>query len=175
MNGFISEIGNILLPAVAASITSNTTSAWVNTRDCEFIECGLLLQAGAGATAAENFTVEVLAASDASGTGAEVVKFETVFQTLGAPGIAAGTGLAARLEQEVSTGVKGKVASYTTVAANGDKQEQIVIPIRTRQLPKGKSWVAVKATKSTNNRTGQFFFIRGNNNYGTDPNQADIL
>ncbi|TXH46194.1 MAG: hypothetical protein E6Q97_30060 [Desulfurellales bacterium] len=175
MNGFISEIGNIVIPAVAASITSATTSAYINTRDCDAVECGILLQAGAGATSAENFTIEVLAASDASGTGAEVVSFEVVFRTLGAPGIAAGTGLATRLEQEVSAGVLGKVASYVTLAANGDKQEQIVIPIRARQLPAGKSWVALRATKSTNNRTGMFFFVRSGNKYATDANQVDIL
>jgi hypothetical protein len=165
----IQECGQLVIPGVAVTMTASTavTSTYVNATGCEFVDCVLWLAASvAGATSVGR--IEIVAASAANGTGAEAVTFKDLYKTLGATTIAQGTGRPARLEQ-TSSNVPTAIAFYDTLAADGDKQQQYVIPVRVRHLPAGKPYVAVRFTAgSATARSGLVMFIRRDPMYKFD-------
>jgi hypothetical protein len=178
MNGTacIQEMGQLVIPDAAVSMTASTavTSSYINMVGAEILECILWLAASvAGATSVG--TIEIMAASDASGTGAVAVKFSDLFKTIGATTIKQGTGLPTRIEQ-LTAGVRTALASFSTLAADGDKQQLFVIPIRARQLPTGKPYVAVRFTAgSATARNGLVAFLRRDTLYGAAPHNTSIF
>jgi hypothetical protein len=175
-NGCIQERGQLVIPDAPVAMTASTavTSIYVNMLGAEILECILWLAASAaGATSVG--TIEILAAADAAGTGAVAVRFTDLWKTLGAPTIRQGTGIPTRIETTVN-GIPASVASYLTLGADGDKQQQFVIPIRARQLPTGKPYVAVRFTAgSATARNGLVAFLRRDTIYGADPMGTSIF
>lgn len=161
------EENNLIIPDAAVTMTASTpvVSTYVNAIGCDVLECVLWLAVSVvGATSVG--LIEILAASDKTGTGAVVVPFQWLYKTIGAATIKLGTAIPTKIEQSVSN-IPQEVASYSTLAADGDKQQQFVIPIRSRQLPVGKPWVAVRFTAGAAvARAGQVMFIRSGQNYG---------
>lgn len=169
MTVHLQEVGQILVPDVKVALTDPGTphvTPYVHAANFEWIELVAHLAAAVAATAAEQVKFEVLAASAANGTGAEVVPFEYVYDTVGAATIKAGTGLPTKREMQDGDGVNARVDDWTTVEANGNKQNQIVIPVRTRWLPAGKPWVALRATPGATDRDLIFVAVLRNPTYG---------
>lgn len=176
MDANLQEHSTLVIPGIPVSMTASTaiTSVYINAKNCDKVECILFLAvSAAGATSVG--LIEILAASAAAGTGAEAVTFKDIYVTLGATTIATGTGIPARIEQSTA-GVPTAKVSYSTVAADGDKQQQYVIPIRTRHLPAGKNWVAVRFTAgSATARNGFVAFIRSGKTYGMVSGMASVF
>jgi hypothetical protein len=177
MDANLSEVATIVIPTIPVSQTASTavTSLYVNTTGFENVECVLHLAASAAGSTSVGL-IEVVAASAAAGTGAEAVTFKDIYYTVGATTtIATGTGIASRVEQSTA-GVPTAKVSYSTVAADGDKQQQYVIPIRVRHLPEGKPYVAVRFTSgSATARNGQVMFILRGSNYGLTPLKTSVF
>lgn len=174
--GSIQECGQLVIPDAAVSMTAETaiTSTYVNIQGADVMDCILWLAASAsGATSVG--LIEILAASAANGTGAEVVKISDLWYTIGATTIKQGTGVPARVEM-TTDGVRVPAVSYSTLAADGNKQQQYVIPVRARHLPAGKPYVAVRFTAgSATARNGLVMFIRRQNLYGANPGITSIF
>lgn len=174
--GCIQEFGQLVIPDAAVTMTASTpvVSAYVNILGADIIECILWLAASVtGATSVG--LIEIVAASDAAGTGAVAVKFSDLWKTLGATTIKQGTGIPVRIEQLTGT-ARTPLASYSTLGADGDKQQQFVIPIRARQLPAGKPYVAVRFTAgAATARSGLVAFFRRMLNYGAQPMNTSIF
>jgi hypothetical protein len=174
--GSMQEYGQLVIPDAPVSMTASTAvvSAYVNILGADIIECILWLAASVtGATSVG--TIEILAAADASGAGAVAVKFSDLWKTLGATTIKQGTGIPTRIEQ-LTSGIRTPLASYSTLGADGDKQQQFVIPIRARQLPAGKPYVAVRFTAgAATARNGLVAFFRRCTSYGAQPMGTSIF
>lgn len=174
--GNMQEEGQLVIPDAPVSMTASTavTSSYVNMTGAEVMECILWLAASvSGATSVG--TIEILAASNSSGANAQAVSFGDVWKTLGATAIRQGSGIPSRIEM-LSSGRRADVLSYATLAADGDKQQQFVIPIRARHLPSGKPWVAVRFTAgAATARNGLVCFYRRGNTYGADPMGTSIF
>lgn len=174
--GSMQEYGQFVIPDAPVTMTASTpvTSNYVNMLGAEIMECILWLAASVvGATSVG--TIEIVAASDAAGTGATVVRFWDLWRTIGAPAIRQGTGIPLRIEPTVNN-VKVSVASYQTLGPDGDKQQLFVIPIRARQLPPGRPYVAVRFTAgSATARQGLVSFLRRSLVYGADPMNTSIF
>lgn len=172
----IQEFGQLVVPDAAVSMTASTaiTSTYVKMTGADIIDCILWLAASvSGATSVGR--IEILAASAANGTGAEAITFKDIYKTIGATTIKAGTGIPARIEQ-TSSNVPTAIAYYDSLAADGDKQQQYVIPVRARHLPAGKPWVAVRFTAgSATARNGLVCFLRRANNYSMTPSGTSIF
>jgi len=163
----LSEYGTVLIPDIPTTMTASTlvTSKYINTTGCEVVECILHLAASGSAQSGK---IEVVAASDAAGTGVVAVTFKDLYRTIGAPAIFNGTGIQSRIEQLVGT-VPTALASYDTIAADGDKQQLWVVPIRPRHMPSGKPYIAMRFTAgAATARAGTFMFIRRYDVYGPD-------
>jgi hypothetical protein len=175
-NGCIQEYGQLVIPDAAVTMTASTavTSVYVNMLGADVIECILWLAAQVvGATSVGS--IQVMAASDAAGTGAVAVKYSDLWRTIGNPTIRQGNGMPVRIEQMVN-GIRTALDSYSTLGPDGDKQQQFVIPIRARQLPPGKPWVAVRFTAgSATARNGLVAFIRRCPGYGAQPMGTSIF
>lgn len=148
--------------------TTATVTPYVNASQCDATELVALLAANGTATAADQVKFDVLAASDEEGAGAEVVKFQYVYVTVGAPAIKDGTGRPAKTVFTNSTGGNEKRDDYTTTEADGNKELQVTIPIRERQLPQGKVWLALRMTTGANARDATNVVMRCNESYGAD-------
>jgi hypothetical protein len=176
MQAHLLEFNTLVIPDIPVSMTAETaiTSPYVKMNGAESLECILFLAvSAAGATSVGR--IEILAASAANGTGAEAIGFQWLYKTIGATTIKQGTGKPTKIEQAVA-GVPSEVAYYDTLGADGDKQQQFVIPIRARQLPKSKPWVAIRFTSgSATARNGLFAFIRRDNHTGFDIEQTSIF
>jgi hypothetical protein len=176
MQAHLQETNTLVIPDIPVSMTASTavTSPYVNMTNADGMECILhLAVSAAGATSVGR--IEILAASAAAGTGAVAVGFKEVYKTIGATTIKQGTGKPVRLEQTVA-GIPAKVLFFDTLAADGDKQQQYVIPIRARQLPELKPWVAIRFTAGAAvARNGLFAFIRRDNVTGFDIQNASIF
>lgn len=177
MDANLQEHCNLVIPTIPVSMTLSTAvlSTYVNTTGYEVVECVLHLAASVtGSTGIGR--IEIYAASAAAGTGGEAVTFKDLYLTIGATTtIATGTGIPARIEQATS-GVPTAIAYYDTLSANGDKQQQFVIPIRVRHLPEGKPYVAVRFTAgSATARNGQVLFVLRGSNYGMTPLKTSIF
>lgn len=176
MQTYLQENNTLVIPDAAVTMTASTavTSTYIKAVGCDVIECVLFLTVSAvGATSVG--LIEILAASDSSGTGATAVTFKDIYKTIGATTIKLGTGLPVKIEQMSGT-VPTALASYSTLAADGDKQQLFVIPIRTRHLPEGLTWVAVRFTAgSATARSGHVSFVRRYNNYGVVVSQTSIF
>lgn len=176
MQAHLQENNTLVIPDIPVSMTASTaiTSPYVNITNADALECILFLAVSAvGATSVGR--IEILAASAAAGTGAEAIGFGDLYKTIGAATIRLGTGKPTRIEQ-TDAGVPTKIAFYDTLAADGDKQQQFVIPVLARQLPKGKPWVAIRFTAgSATARNGLFAFIRRNNTHGMDLSNTSIF
>jgi hypothetical protein len=174
--GTIQEYGQLVIPDAAVTMTASTavTSTYVNILGADILECILWLAASiTGATSVG--TIEIVAASDNAGTGATAVKFSDLYKTIGATAIRQGTGIPSRLEM-LTNNVRTPVASYATLAADGDKQQQFVVPIRARQLPPGKPYVAVRFTAgAATARSGLVAFFRRCVSYGAQPQNTSIF
>ena len=172
----LQEEATLVIPGIPVSMTASTpiTSEYINAAGCELVECILFLAVSvAGATSVGR--IEILAATDASGTSAEAVPFKDLYKTIGATTIADGTGIPTRIEQSVGT-IPTAIEYYDTLAADGDKQQQFVIPIRTRSLPSGKNYVAIRFTAgSATARNGLTAFIRRGNIYGSTLHLSSIF
>jgi hypothetical protein len=157
----IQECGQLVIPGVAVTMTASTavTSTYVNATGCEFVDCVLWLAASvSGATSVGR--IEIVAASAANGTGAEAVSFKDLYRTIGATTIAQGTGRPNRIELTTNN-VPTNALFWDTAGADGDKQQQYVVPIRVRHLPAGKPYVAVRFTAgAATARSGLVMFIR---------------
>lgn len=172
----IQEVGQLVIPDIPVSMTASTavTSTYVNATDADVVECILFLAvSAAGATSVGK--IEVVAASDASGTGAVAVNISDLWYTIGATTIKTGTGVPARVEMTTNS-VRTPAAYYNTLAADGDKQQLYVVPVRSRHLPAGKPYVAVRFTAgSATARNGQVMFIRRKSGYGQKPMLTSIF
>lgn len=172
----IQEIGQLVVPDAAVSMTAETaiTSTYVSMKGANIMDVILWLAASAsGATSVGR--IEILAASDASGTGAEAVTFKDLYKTIGATTIKQGTGIPARIEQ-TSSNVPTAIAYYDTLGADGNKQQQFVIPIRARHLPAGKPYVALRFTAgSATARNGLVMFLRRATSYAMAPMGTSIF
>lgn len=172
----VQEIGQLVVPDAAVSMTASTavTSTYVNIGNAELMDCILWLAASvSGATSVGS--LQIMAASDASGTGAVAITFSDLWYTIGATTIKQGTGVPARVEMTTS-GVRTPVTSYSTLAADGDKQQQYVIPVRARHLPAGKPYVAIRFTAgAATARNGLAMFVRRGSLYGANPGITSIF
>lgn len=172
----LQENNTLVIPDIPVSMTAETaiTSPYVDVTRAESIECILFLAVSvAGATSVGR--IEILAASAANGTGAEAVPFKDLYKTIGATTIKLGTGIPSRIEQSINN-VPTAIEYYDTLADDGDKQQQFVIPIRARQLPAGKPWVAIRFTSgSATARNGLFAFIRRDNMHGFEIGDTSIF
>lgn len=169
MSQHLQETGDIVIPGVGVALTDPNaphTTPYVYAADCDHVVLLAHLTTGGAATAAEQVQFEVLAADDAAGTNATVVKFQWVYDTLGAATIAAGTGIATKREQVDGNSIPSPQAAWSTLVANGDKQNQIAIPIRARQMPQGKKFLALRLTPGATDRTAIFAAIRVQKQYG---------
>jgi hypothetical protein len=176
MQAHLQENNTLVIPDIPVSMTASTpiTSPYVNMTNADAIECILFLAVSvAGATSVGR--IEILAASAANGTGAVPIGFKEVYKTIGATTIKQGTGKPVRLEQ-TAAGIPAKVLYFDTLAADGDKQQQYVIPVRARQLPELKPWVAIRFTAgAATARNGLFAFIRRDNVTGFDIQNTSIF
>lgn len=174
--GSIQECGQLVIPDAAVSMTASTavTSTYILATGADVIECILWLAvSAAGATSVG--TIQIMAASDNAGTGATAITFSDLWYTIGAATIKLGTGIPARVEMTTNS-VRVPVTSYSTVAADGDKQQQYVIPVRAGHLPAGKPYIAVRFTAgSATARNGLVAFIRRKTTYGPAPFNTSIF
>lgn len=168
MFSHFSEENTLIVLGLTAAANTSLTSPYVNSSQCKMTNLIGFLQVGAAATAANAVTFEVLAASDDSGTGAEAVPFQYAYVTKGAVLMKDGTGVAEKVEFKDANGAGVDADEYVTPTADGLKEMLVVIPIRERQVPSGKKWLALKATTGGTSRNVQFAVIRHAEQYGTE-------
>jgi len=163
-----SEENTLIVLGLTAAANPALTSPYVKSTQAKMTNLIGFLTVGAAATAANAVTFEVLAASDDSGTGAEAIDFQTVYVTKGAVLMKDGTGIPEKVEVTDANGAVISDDSYVTPTADGLKEMQVVIPIRERQVPAGKPWLALKATTGGTSRNVQFAALRHVEQYGVD-------
>lgn len=160
MDGVFPESNSFLLGLMHQDLQDSAkTSDRVNTVDCDNVTVVILLAAAAAATAAEQVTVTLNAYAANSGGSATVVRFSDVW-------VEAGTTLAATDGNPVRTAYTSTQGNYQTPAADGTKQMIIMIPIRSRQMPKGMPWLEAVLTGPTEARLGGVYFIRNGEQTG---------
>lgn len=169
MQSHFAEQNTLIIPTIPVSLTASTpiTSAYVNTTGCDTVEATLFLAVSvAGATSVG--LLSLVAAADNAGASEELLEFQYVYKTLGATIISAGTGKPTKIEQAVGS-VPMKIESWSTLAADGDKQQILMVPVRSRSMPSGKPWLAIRFTAgSATARNGSFVFLRMGEQYGKD-------
>lgn len=168
MFSHFSEENTLIFLGASAAANPALTSPYVNSSQAKMTNLIGVLPVSAATTAATAVTFEVLAASDDSGTGAEVVGFQYAYVTKGAVLLKDGTGIPEKVETTDANGAGIDAVSYVTPNADGLKEMQVVIPIRERQMPAGKKWIALRATTGGTSRNVQFAVIRHGEQYGTE-------
>ena len=168
--------GNIFPPEVMDLVPSNAlanaqagmTSDRVSIVDTDVVMARVTFEAGGANDATCQATLTMRAyAANSGGTGT-VVTISDVWQLKGAATFALSTGTSVR------TSYSTNVSSFQTLAADGTKQLQVLIPIRTRNIPKGLNFLECTISGLGAARSASIDFVRMRRS-GPVPAVASVL
>lgn len=160
-----SERGNFLVGLAGADGNAATLQGKrVRAEQCDEVMVIVHLKASGGTTSASQATITVEEhTANSSGTTATKT-FDQVLLTTGSTLVGAETAKG----RPTRTKYTSAQSSYQTAAADGDKEQLVQIPIRTRSLSKGYYWLSAKVTGLTAARVGAIYYIRSGESYGAD-------
>lgn len=170
------SVQGCFLGAAANASSTPLVSTYVHGGLCRSLDFYAMIAAGDAADADAQVTVEMLMASDSSGTGAEAILFQDLYLRVGATELIDGPNVDTRVEMTQTAnvydanGTRGKVSSYDIPVAHGDKEIQIHVPIRSRMrdLVSSKPWVAMRITTGLDARAVTFFAAKYQPDYGRE-------
>lgn len=160
-----SENSNFLVGLAGADGNATTLQGKrVRADQCAEVMVIAHLKASGGTTSASQVTVTVEEHTANSSGTTQTKTFDQVLLTTGATLIGAESTKGRPTRTKYST----EQSTYQTTAAAGDKEQLIQIPIRTRALSKGFSWLSAKITGLTAARVCAIYYIRHDESYGAD-------
>ena len=161
----LSESSNVMLGKAAADGNLVTLQGnRVLATQCDEVQVIIHLSTGAAATAAQQATVTVEEHTLNAGGTTQTITQETTVLTNGAPLMVNGTGIAARTKNTTPQ------SSYQTLAADGNKEQILIIPIRSRRLSSGFRYLSAKVTGLTAARVVAIYMQRTGESYGAEQN-----
>jgi hypothetical protein len=164
MDGLFPEHSDILHGLLQGSGAGGVNGIPVYAGQCHDVTALFTIAVGGAANSDNQVTVAVRAAADNTGTGIVTLPFDVIFTKVGAP----------LLKDDPASGFAGDwnrvdykpaVTSFQTLVADGQKQIQIAIPIRARQLPQGKPYLSAHVTALVAARVVGIQYIRSQNSY----------
>lgn len=168
--------GNCFPPEVMDFVPSNSlanaqagmTSDRVSVVDTDVVMARVTFEAGAANDATCQATLTFRAyAANSGGTGT-VVSFGDVWQLKGNLTFALSNGTAVRSSYTTN------ISSFQTLAADGTKQLLVMIPIRTRSIPKGLNFLECTISGLGAARSASIDFVRCRRS-GPVPAVASVL
>jgi len=138
--------------------------ARVRAEQCDEVTVCVHLHEGTGATSANVATITVEEhTANSSGTTATKT-FDQSLLTNGATTLAGGASKGRPTRTKHTTAQ----STYVTLSTDGAKEQLVQIPIRTRTLTKGYTWLSAKVTGLTAARLVAIYYVRSGESYGAD-------